>query len=59
MDTIFIPDGIISTAKLREALAKVSGKRCLIYFADPQRVSITPKSLAWLEKAVTSGTAMA
>ena len=59
MDTIFIPDGIISTAKLREALAKVSGKCCLLYFADPQRVSIIPDGLKRLEDAVAAGAKMA
>lgn len=59
MDTIFIPDGIISTAKLREALAKVSGKCCLLYFADPQRVSIIPDGLKRLEGAVAAGAKMA
>lgn len=59
MDTIFIPDGIISTAKLREALAKVSGECCLLYFADPQRVSIIPDGLKRLEDAVAAGAKMA
>lgn len=59
MDTIFIPDGIISTAKLREALAKVSGECCLLYFADPQRVSIIPEGLRRLEDTVAAGAKMA
>lgn len=59
MDTIFITDGIISTAKLREALAKVSGECCLLYFADPQRVSIIPDGLKRLEGAVAAGAKMA
>ncbi len=58
MDTIFIPDGIISTAKLREALAKISGECCLLYFADPQRVSIIPDGLKRLEGAVAAGAKM-